>query len=87
MPKPHANLENMIAGLELAGMTRTEIAQQCHMSRNTVCRLATGEAREPSFEKVRKIEVLHAQRVSGSPTPGPPLISRCDDQRALGVKL
>jgi len=52
MPKPHANLENMIAGLELAGMTRTEIAQQAHMSRNTVWRLATGESREPSYETV-----------------------------------
>jgi len=69
MPKP-LDLTAMIMALESAGLTRAEIAQQAHMSRNTVWRLATGEAREPSYETVRKIEVLHAQRVSGSPTPG-----------------
>jgi transcriptional regulator with XRE-family HTH domain len=57
----------LIAGLESAGMTRGQIAASCHLSRNTVWRLATGEMRAPSYSTIQKIEALYVKRVSRPP--------------------
>jgi transcriptional regulator with XRE-family HTH domain len=48
----------MIAGLESSGLSRSEIAEQAHLSRSTVWRLAEGMAREPTHESFVKVSRL-----------------------------
>jgi len=45
----------LIAGIESRGISRTEIAVGARISRTTVWRLATGEARAPSFETITRL--------------------------------
>lgn len=54
----------MIAGLESAGLTRTQIAQQARLSRATVWRLATGEGREPLYSTISAIETVQKKFVA-----------------------
>jgi transcriptional regulator with XRE-family HTH domain len=58
---------SLIAGLEAIGLSRSEIATTCRLSRANVWRLAAGEARNPSFATVRKIEKLYEKKVGPSP--------------------
>jgi len=49
----------LVAGLEASGHTRTEIARAAGISRATVWRIATGNAREPgahTIERLRRLE-------------------------------
>lgn len=54
---PHS-FEALIAGLESSGMSRSDIAMHAGVSRDTVWRLATGQAKRPSFDTVSRIEKL-----------------------------
>jgi transcriptional regulator with XRE-family HTH domain len=45
----------MISGLEANGVTRPEIVRRTGLSKNTIWRLANGEAREPKYETVQKV--------------------------------
>ena len=54
----------MIASLEASGVSRTEIARECHVSRATVWRLAEGVIREPTWTTGRRIEQLFSRAVS-----------------------
>ncbi len=58
---------SLIAGLEAVGLSRSEIATSCHVTRATIWRLAAGEAREPTFATVRRIERLYEKAVGPSP--------------------
>jgi transcriptional regulator with XRE-family HTH domain len=49
---PQEVFQSMIAGLEDRGLSRTQIAEEAGLSRATVWRLATGEAREPSWQTI-----------------------------------
>lgn len=55
---PQETFAAMIAGLESAGLSRTEIAIRAGISRNTVWRMATGEVREPAYSTVIRVERL-----------------------------
>jgi transcriptional regulator with XRE-family HTH domain len=59
---PQENFAAMIAGLEATGISRTEIARQCHVSRGTVWRLAQGIGKEPTWSTGRSIEQLFILR-------------------------
>jgi transcriptional regulator with XRE-family HTH domain len=56
---PQDQFAGMIAALQCAGLSRTKIAEQAHLSRLTVWRLANGESASPSFETAIKIDKLH----------------------------
>jgi transcriptional regulator with XRE-family HTH domain len=45
----------MISGIEANGVPRPEIARRTGLSKNTIWRLANGEAREPKYETVQKV--------------------------------
>ena len=55
---PQEEFAAMIAGLESAGLSRTEIANRAGISRNTVWRMATGEVQEPAYSTVMRLERL-----------------------------
>lgn len=48
-------------------MTRSQVANDCRLSRAAVWRMAVGEAREPSFQTVRSVERLYEVKVGPSP--------------------
>lgn len=56
------DLAAIIAGLEATGLSRTEIANQARLSRNTVWRMAQGEVREPTYSSVMRIKGLADRR-------------------------
>jgi hypothetical protein len=82
MSKPPlaVQIESMIAGLELAGLSRSEIAAQAHVSKNTVWRLANGEAPAPSYAFLQHQRPYKATREKnnrlGPPKPTLPAIRR-----------
>lgn len=53
----------MISGLEAQGISRPEIVRRTGLSKNTVWRMAAGEAREPKFDTIKKVMDLQ-RRVS-----------------------
>ncbi|MDW5313351.1 helix-turn-helix transcriptional regulator [Rhizobium sp. PL01] len=53
----------MIHDLRQSGLSANEIAERCHLSRTTLWRLAQGEARDPAYDSVRKVEQLHGKIV------------------------
>lgn len=61
-----ARFDTLIAGLEGRGFSRSEIALQTGLSRKTIWRLATGEAREPGFETIERLR-LFDQKTAVSP--------------------
>lgn len=58
------HFEALIKGLEASGVSRTEIARECHVSRATVWRLAEGVVREPAFSTGQRIEQFYFRAVS-----------------------
>jgi lambda repressor-like predicted transcriptional regulator len=54
----------MIAGLEQAGLSRTEIAREAGLSRNTIWRAATGMWREPDHQSVVKLDRIFQRAVT-----------------------
>lgn len=54
----------MIAGLEDRGYSRTQIADEAGLSRATVWRLATGEARIPLWTTVQALQTVE-KKLSG----------------------
>ncbi|WP_179119541.1 helix-turn-helix domain-containing protein [Ensifer adhaerens] len=64
-PSPQQRAALMIEALEAGGVSRSEIARAAHVSRNTVWRLASGEARQPACETVERIEKLFNARRPG----------------------
>ena len=60
---------NLVDALRSAGLSQSEIAMRSGLSRQTVWRYATGEARSPTLESFQKLEKL-AQRVGIAPTTG-----------------
>jgi len=56
------DLAAIIAGLEATGMSRTEIATEAKLSRNTVWRMAQGEVRDPNYSTVMRIKNLSDRR-------------------------
>lgn len=65
----NADFQGLIAGLESQGLSRTEIARAAGISRQTVWRIASGQAREPGFNTIRRLE--HVERII--PTPVTPM--------------
>lgn len=59
-----ADVEAMIAGLRINGMTPTQIARESGVSRQTVWRLSVGETSRPSYTVVHRIERVYLSRVS-----------------------
>ncbi|MDW5315498.1 hypothetical protein [Rhizobium sp. PL01] len=55
------HIAGMIHDLRKSGLSTNEIAEQCHLSRNTLWRLAQGEARDPAYASIVKIEKLHGK--------------------------
>ena len=55
----------MISGLEAQGLSRPDIVRRTGLSKNTVWRLASGEARDPKFETVEKVMKLQ-RRIQAS---------------------
>jgi hypothetical protein len=53
---------DMIASLEATGISRTEIARQCHVCRGTIWRLAEGIGREPAWSTGHRIQELYFSR-------------------------
>jgi len=62
MPSSQDRFASMIAGLQAGGISRAEIARQCHVSRGTVWRLAEGIGKQPSYATGREIERLFFSR-------------------------
>ena len=60
MQKEH--FEGLVAALEAQGMTRSEIAHGAGVSRDTVWRLATGNARRPSHETIERLKLFSQNR-------------------------
>lgn len=56
-----ADFAAMISGLEAQGVTRPEIVRRTGLSKNTIWRLASQEAREPKFDTVQKVLDLKAR--------------------------
>lgn len=54
---------SMLAGLESAGLTRTQIARGAQISRQTLYRLLNGEYSAPSYETIIKLEALEIRTV------------------------
>jgi predicted transcriptional regulator len=67
MPSDAQRFASLIAGLEASGISRSEIANQCGLSRANVWRIAVGEARKPNYSTIRRIEHLYEQKVGPSP--------------------
>ena len=59
----------MIAGLEQAGLTPSDIARLARISRQTIYRIKNGEAREPSHQMFTKLALLSQRH--GVPVPPP----------------
>lgn len=51
----------LIAGLEASGRSRAEIARAAGISRATVWRLATGQAREPAYGTIQRLKRLESR--------------------------
>lgn len=49
---------SMIAGIERQGIPRPEIVRLTGLSKNTVWRLASGEARYPNYDTIQRITAL-----------------------------
>jgi predicted transcriptional regulator len=52
------DFRGLIAGLEASGIKRSEIARSAGISRQTVWRIATGQAQEPYFSTIRRIKEI-----------------------------
>jgi transcriptional regulator with XRE-family HTH domain len=55
--------KSMIAGLSNVGMTQSDIARQSGVSRQTIWRLETGEAREPTYDTFVKLDRVYRAAV------------------------
>lgn len=51
----------MIEGIEAQGISRPEIVRRTGLSKNTIWRLAAGEARQPKFDTIEKVLKLKAK--------------------------
>lgn len=51
-------IASMLAGLESAGLTRTEIAREARLSRQTLYRLINGEYSSPAYETIARLKAL-----------------------------
>ncbi|WP_026618571.1 transcriptional regulator with XRE-family HTH domain [Ensifer sp. WSM1721] len=54
--------ETMIARLKASGLTPSMIARESGISRMTVWRIANGDARQPSYDTVHRIERVYEAR-------------------------
>lgn len=51
----------MISGLEAHGVSRPEIVRRTGLSKNTIWRLANGEAGQPKYDTIEKVQALAAK--------------------------
>lgn len=58
MHSPQEQFASMIAGLEAAGLSRSDIARQADVSKATVTRLGNGNGKAPGYVTVEKIKSL-----------------------------
>ena len=56
-------VSSMLAGLEGAGLTRTQIARGAQLSRQTIYRLLNGEYSQPAYETIKRLEALETRVV------------------------
>lgn len=61
-PSTAEQIEAMLEGLRISGMTPSAIARESGVSRQTVWRLSVGEASQPSYRVVKGIEKLWLTR-------------------------
>lgn len=59
----------LIAGLESKGQTRSAIARAAGISRVTVWRIATGQARAPAYDTIQRLKRLDARTVDRAVSP------------------
>jgi transcriptional regulator with XRE-family HTH domain len=55
----------LIAGLESQGFNRSEIARAAGISRKTVWRIASGQAREPDFNTIQRLRRFEEKNLGG----------------------
>ena len=51
----------ILAGIAESGASQADIARQLHVAPSTVCRIASGEIRQPCFETGSRILSLQAK--------------------------
>jgi DNA-binding XRE family transcriptional regulator len=68
-PSPVDRLASMLTGLRAAGMTPSEIARQCGVSRQSLWRFEVGESRMPSHAVFTRLERLYLEHCATRSEP------------------